>query len=189
VAYRTKQALAQALRQLLNTRTLDKITVKDITDCAGLNRQTFYYHFQDVYDLIRWIFEEGIRDHLDLEGGSQDLRKEMSEVFRLIQDERDLVLNAYRSISRDYLEQYMLFLLERILRPRMEADPASAALTAEEREFVLNFYNYAIVGLLENWIRGGMKGEAELLIERAHRLMDGELHRALLRFANGREKE
>ena len=189
MAYRTKQALAEALKQMLNTRTLDKITVKDITDRAGLNRQTFYYHFEDVYDLIRWIFEEGIREHLSLEGGGQDLRKEMSEVFRLIQEKRNLVLNAYRSISRDYLEQYMLFLLERILRPRLEADPASAGLTAEEREFVLNFYNYAIVGLLENWIREGMKGEGGMLIERIHRLMDGELHRTLLRFTEGKEKE
>lgn len=189
MAYRTKQALAGALKQLLKTRTLDKITVKDITDRAGLNRQTFYYHFQDVYDLIRWIFEEGVRMHLDLKGGGQDLREEMTEVVRLIQDEWDLVLNAYRSISRDHLEQYMLFLMERVLRPRIEADPASGRLTGEEREFVLSFYKYALVGLLEGWIRDGMKGEAGLLIERTHRLMDGEPHRALVRFAGGEGKE
>lgn len=189
MAYRTKQALAEVLKQLLAVRPLDKITVKDITDRAGLNRQTFYYHFQDIYDLIRWIFEEGIRMHLDPEGSGEDLREEMTEVIRLIQDERDLVLNAYRSISRDHLEQYMLFLLERVLRPRIEDDPASRILTEEEREFVLGFYKYALVGLLEYWIRDGMKGEAALLVERTYRLMDGELHRALLRFAGERETE
>lgn len=52
-----KHDLAEALCQLLETKTLEKITVKDIVARCGVNRQTFYYHFHDVYDLMRWIFE------------------------------------------------------------------------------------------------------------------------------------
>ena len=50
-----KHDLAEALCQLLETKTLEKITVKDIVARCGVNRQTFYYHFHDVYDLMRWI--------------------------------------------------------------------------------------------------------------------------------------
>ena len=49
-----KHDLAEALCQLLETKTLEKITVKDIVARCGVNRQTFYYHFHDVYDLMRW---------------------------------------------------------------------------------------------------------------------------------------
>ena len=52
-----KHDLAEALCQLLEAKTLEKITVKDIVARCGVNRQTFYYHFHDVYDLMRWIFE------------------------------------------------------------------------------------------------------------------------------------
>lgn len=52
----TKQALANSLKSLLQKKTLNKITIKDIVDDCGVNRQTFYYHFQDVYDLVDWIF-------------------------------------------------------------------------------------------------------------------------------------
>ena len=49
---RTKEMLAESLMKLLARRTLDKITIQDIVDDCGYNRQTFYYHFHDIYDLI-----------------------------------------------------------------------------------------------------------------------------------------
>ena len=52
----TKQKLADSLRSILETKPLDKVTINDLTDACGVNRQTFYYHFHDIYDLIDWIF-------------------------------------------------------------------------------------------------------------------------------------
>ena len=48
----TKKALAASLKKLLEQKTLDKITVVDLAEDCGVNRQTFYYHFQDIYDLV-----------------------------------------------------------------------------------------------------------------------------------------
>ena len=56
MAQMTKLALAQSLKQLMAERTLDKITVKEIVTRCGVNRQTFYYHFKDIYDLLDWMF-------------------------------------------------------------------------------------------------------------------------------------
>ena len=56
----TKRALAQSLKRLMAQKPLSKITIADITEDCGINRMTFYYHFQDIYDLIEWIcMEEG----------------------------------------------------------------------------------------------------------------------------------
>ena len=52
MSVQTEKALAESLKKLLAKKTLEKITVKDITDDCGVNRQTFYYHFHDVYDLV-----------------------------------------------------------------------------------------------------------------------------------------
>ncbi|MDO5459131.1 MAG: TetR family transcriptional regulator, partial [Eubacteriales bacterium] len=54
----TKEALADALRQMMKVKPIDKITVKDIVEVCGVNRQTFYYHFDDVDDLLEWVFED-----------------------------------------------------------------------------------------------------------------------------------
>ena len=53
----TKLALANALKKLLQKKFLDDITVKELVEECEVNRQTFYYHFQDIYDLLRWFLE------------------------------------------------------------------------------------------------------------------------------------
>ena len=50
----TKRALAASLEKLLAKKPLDKITVIDIVEDCEVNRQTFYYHFRDIYDLLEW---------------------------------------------------------------------------------------------------------------------------------------
>ena len=54
----TKESLAAALKQMMLVKPIGKITVKDLVEICGVNRQTFYYHFDDVYDLLEWVFEE-----------------------------------------------------------------------------------------------------------------------------------
>ena len=63
----TKRALAESLKKLLSKRGLDKITVKDIVEDCGVNRQTFYYHFHDIYDLTEWIIQDDAENILSAE--------------------------------------------------------------------------------------------------------------------------
>ena len=58
MAHATKQLLANALKKKLNQKTLDKITVTELAEDCGVNRQTFYYNFQDIYDLLDWTLEQ-----------------------------------------------------------------------------------------------------------------------------------
>ena len=60
----TKQLLAQSLQELMVTTPLEKISVNDIVDHAGVGRNTFYYHFEDKYDLVNWYFQSGITQFL-----------------------------------------------------------------------------------------------------------------------------
>ena len=72
----TKQALANSLQNLLKKNPLDKITVKELVEDCGVNRQTFYYHFQDIYDLLDWVFtreaEDAIAENKTYETWQQD---------------------------------------------------------------------------------------------------------------------
>lgn len=53
----TKQALAGALKELIEEQSFEKISVSDICEGCGMNRKSFYYHFKDKYDLVNWIFD------------------------------------------------------------------------------------------------------------------------------------
>ena len=55
---RTKELLASALRQEIEKKPLSRITVSDIVKETGVNRKTFYYHFEDIFALLRWMLEQ-----------------------------------------------------------------------------------------------------------------------------------
>ena len=61
----TKKALAESLKKLLSKNKLNKITIKEITEDCGVNRQTFYYHFKDIYDLLEWIYKNEVIQEIE----------------------------------------------------------------------------------------------------------------------------
>ena len=54
----TKQTLASALKELMAQKPMEKISIQEITALCGMRRQIFYYHFEDIYDLMRWMFQQ-----------------------------------------------------------------------------------------------------------------------------------
>ena len=62
MASATKKMLSISLKELLSKNTLDNITINNITDLAGVSRKTFYYHFQDIYDLLEWTLKEDLEE-------------------------------------------------------------------------------------------------------------------------------
>jgi probable dihydroxyacetone kinase regulator len=56
MAHTTKRTLSETLKKILQEKSLDKVTVVDIVETSAINRQTFYYHFQDKYELLVWIY-------------------------------------------------------------------------------------------------------------------------------------
>ena len=65
---KTKELLAQSLTELMVTTPLEKISVNDIVEHAGVGRNTFYYHFEDKFDLVNWYFQSGATQFLVTRG-------------------------------------------------------------------------------------------------------------------------
>ncbi|MDP4157639.1 MAG: TetR family transcriptional regulator, partial [Bacillota bacterium] len=74
----TKAVFASSLKKMLEKKTLDHITVKDIVQDCGVSRQAFYYHFNDIYQLVEWIFKEetleALADNRDIDTWQQGYR-------------------------------------------------------------------------------------------------------------------
>ena len=154
----TKRALANSFKKLLSKRSFDKITVKDIVEDCGVNRQTFYYHFHDIYDLIEWIFQDAaedlIRNGLDYEDWSAGLEI----LLQYLQENRALILNAYNSISHEVVADY----IKKVLRPYAEnivhkqAELMGSSVAEEDVELVTDIFTLASSGLVMEWIGGQM---------------------------------
>ena len=154
----TKRALAESFKKLVEKRGMDKITVKDIVEDCGVNRQTFYYHFHDIYDLMEWIFldaAETLMRNLDY----KDWTAGMETLMTYLEENRVLVLHAYHSISHEVLADY----IKKIMRPYVllvvQAQAAEMEPPAREEDvaFVTDIFNLAASGLIMEWIGKQMR--------------------------------
>ena len=189
----TKKALASALKRLLEHKTLDKITVSDLTDLCGLNRQTFYYHFKDIYALLEWIYrEDAPRVIPELKEGGHGLPEQIEDIhikwvtyyfniFRYVQENRPLIMNTYHSSQKELLMNYVrneAFLLVRMV---VDAYPEGTRVDEEDKNFLAKFYQYALMDIVLEWMERGLKEEPEDIVRRTALIMDGTLQEALLR--------
>ena len=95
MASNTKEALGNALKQMLAVKPIERITVKDLVDICSVNRQTFYYHFDDVYDLLEWVFEEDANKVLPSEVSFSHWREDVLLFFKYLYDNSTFALNIY----------------------------------------------------------------------------------------------
>jgi len=102
----TKEMLAGSLKTLMSDHMcFDKITIKDITNQAGLIRPTFYNHFQDKYELLEWIFYEDIVSPSYVLVDTDMIDEALRLILVRIRSEKDFLTQAYRVTGQNAFEQ------------------------------------------------------------------------------------
>lgn len=177
----TKLALATSLKRLLQKKFLDDITVKEIVEDCEVNRQTFYYHFQDIYDLLHWFLERETAETLQDCGCWQDA---LMAAFRYIQENHLIIYHIYRSGGREHLDCQFFTMSRSLVVTLLEEASAGLALPDKDREFLVDFYMYALAGTMLGWLADDMKEEPAQLAARITFLLEGEFHRVAERFSS-----
>ena len=101
-----KREICAALKGLMAQKPLTKITINDIAEDCGINRMTFYYHFKDIYDLVEWSCLEDAKRALDEKKTYETWQQGFLQIFEAVQENKPFILNAYRCISREQMEQF-----------------------------------------------------------------------------------
>ncbi|NGZ76636.1 TetR/AcrR family transcriptional regulator [Saccharibacillus alkalitolerans] len=178
----TKRALAASLKKLLSQKTLDKITVIDIAEDCEVNRQTFYYHFKDIYDLIDWIYTHEAAKALDGKKTYETWQQGFLHIFEYVLDNRSFVVNTYHSVNREHLERYLHEEAYRLLMGVIEEKAGDLSVREDDKDFIAHFYKFAFVGLVLDWIKGGMREDPQAIVNRLSVLIQGDFAGALERF-------
>lgn len=182
----TKRALEASLKKLLLEKPLNKITINDITEDCGVNRMTFYYHFKDIYDLVDWILVEDAAKALEGRQSFDTWNEAYFDILRQVQENKTLVLNVYRSVGREQVEQYLYKLLDPMLKDFADRECKDITVQDADRQFVIDFYKYALVGMTLEWIRRDMKTDPAAMVDRLSTMIHGDLRRALCRFSSNK---
>lgn len=163
MARRTQATIMQAFIDLLTQKPLDKITVKDIIEKADINRNTFYYYYENIPSLMDAIFEQEIAKFSESTEKSDSFAREYMRASALVQENKRAIYHIYRSEYREYLLRYLESAAELFIDRFVRKAAAPYCLSEEGIYYVTHFYSYAVVGLTIHVIRENMPSMDEKL--------------------------
>lgn len=175
----TKKALEASLKNLLLQKPLDKVTVSDIAADCGINRMTFYYHFKDIYDLIEWVCVENAAKAIGSKKTYDTWQQGFLQIFNAVLQNKAFIINVYHSMSREQVEIYLYKLTYDLMIGVVEEQSAGMSVREEDKKFIADFYKFAFVGIMLEWIRNGMKEDPVSIIDRLSVLIQGDIIKAL----------
>ena len=180
----TKAAFASALKKMMAVKPMEKITVKDLVEICGVNRQTFYYHFDDIYDLLEWVFEEDAKRALPKEVVYDHWREDVMVFFEYLYENESFVINIFNSNSRLYMLRFLKERLQNSIRDFADIVAKEMNIDRHDFDFVIEFYVNGVVGLISQWLDMGMPAfttESEMK-ERFMQILDNSVENLLERF-------
>lgn len=179
----TKQALEASLKNMMLKKPLDKITIRDITEDCGISRMAFYYHFKDIYDLVEWSCIEDASQALQGKKTCDTWQEGLTQIFEAVLENRPFILNAYRCISRDQMENFLFRLTYGLIRGVVDEKSRDAAIAEEDKAFIAEFYKYSFVGIMLDWIKQGMSADYQLIVRKVSTTMQGSIANSIHNFA------
>ena len=181
----TKQALIASFKKLLETEPFDKITISDITNDCGLSRQTFYYHFRDIFDMIRWIYNSESLNEIGGRGGYGTWQDKIRELFDYTLNNKSLILGTFNSKCRNDLVGYYMDVSIRKISDIVEMK-TDGDIAEKDKKFIASVYAYAFVGIMVDWISDGMKESSEEMVDRVYKIVMSNFDRTLAAFRQPR---
>ena len=175
----TKQTIQASFRTLLLAKSLDKITVRDIVEDCGLTRNTFYYHYEDIYDLFDDYLDTQLETAIETlpADSSWDalLLKLLESVCETPQMGRHIFFSRKREAMRQYLHKVLSAVIDRYISDSMQG----LLITADDRRLICDTCCHAIYGLIEQSLTGPDAPLMRARLRRVARSFDGAIRLAL----------
>ena len=177
----TSQAIKNTFSKMLEDRPLSQITVKDIVAECGINRNSFYYHFQD----IPAVAEELIKDHVDkcIERFPKiDSIEEILEVsLTFIYEKKRSVLHLFNSKNRDIIETNLMKMCEYAVTSYFNTVISDRPIKKEAKELLIQLVKCLCFGEMMDWLMNGMEEDLREPFHKLCELNKGHIEEVILK--------
>ena len=162
----TKKTIAASLKKFMEREPRSKITVSEIVTDCGINRNTFYYHFEDIQALLKWMLEQEAVEVLKNFDLLLDYEDAINFVLDYVEENKHILNCAYDSMGRDELKRFfyndfcgiMLTIVTRL------EEILGLSLSDDFRNFICDFYTEALTAKLIEVMRSKQPYDREKLI-------------------------
>lgn len=150
--------LAESFKELALQRPIEKITIKEITNKAGVIRPTFYNHFQDKYELLEWIVEKELLEPILPLLENHMLNEAFALLFANIEKEKNFYIQAVKLEGQNSFEEIAENCVEKILEKVIRENQTGNRPTVEWQlpEYVAGYYAKMLVYITVTWIKKGL---------------------------------
>ena len=177
----TKSNLGIALKKLLKEKPLEKIRIHDLTKLAGINRQSFYYHYADIYalvgDVIRTAIFETVGEHCTMDTWEEG----MLAMYQRTLEEKEFVVAVYNAIPKERIQLFLEDVLTTYMIYALKDTAGGQLLSEEDRDIFIRFITYGFTGTYLQWIQTGMRTDPSVIISRVSVLTKEGLSSAIIR--------
>lgn len=167
----TKRAIADALKELTLTKSFDKISVKDITEKCGINRQTFYYHFVDKFNLLEWIYINDLLEQHMMDVNFDNWPERLEALLSAMQSDKVFYINTIKH-TENYIQEYMISQAQTIFEDAINTIDEKSHVDQEQRNFIARFFAYGVCGMVIEWAMKNMESSPAYISENMKMLKD-----------------
>lgn len=175
MAQLTKKAIRESFIRLINQMPFNRITVKDIVEDCGISRNTFYYHYQDIYELLREIFELEMAKIVESEEVYDSWQEAFRQAISFAFENKKGIYHIYNSVNRWELESYLYKVNGKLMKDFVAKQAEGMNVNEEDVGLIALFYACALVGLVLQWLDHSMKEDPEAVIARMGVMLDGNI--------------
>lgn len=166
---------------MLDERPLSRITVKDIVDVCGVNRNTFYYHFEDIPALIEAITKDELERLMEKHAKVDTLEECLMIAVDSILQKRRAVLHLFHSNNRDLYERELMNVCQYVVETLFDSRLDKRRCDPEDLEILIRSYRCWCFGLLMDWLNEGLQEDIKPTLKRLCQLRDGALESSIAR--------
>lgn len=183
-AYNTKKLFANTLKELLAEKPFDKITVSELTKRCGVNRQTFYYHFETIIDLYKWVLQEEAGPLLlRITSDPYQWKDAVLEILYYIKANASAVLSALRSVENQQIRAFFVDYFRQAFSGLFDVICQDLDVDQDFKDFIANLLVTGAAGLAIQWLESGMKESPEQIAEWLGIYLEGNIRSTFERYA------
>lgn len=183
-SYNTKKKLGETLKELMAEKPFDKITVSELTKRCGLNRQTFYYHFETIIDLYKWVMAEEAGPLLEeFKRNPENWKKAVLEILYFIRENHSAVLCALQSIENMHIRSFFYSYFSEIFSAMFDKICQDLDVDRDFKNFIITLHITGAAGLALKWLEGGMKQSPEQITDWLELYLSGNIRGTFERYA------
>ena len=167
----TRNAIKASFLKLLSQRPLNQITVKDIVEDCGINRNSFYYHFSDLPALVEEIMAEQVSAMVENHPTVDSVQEGSDAIVEFVMHNKRAIYHIYNSVSRDVFERHLMEVCRYVVTTYL--DGMLEEVEEADRDAILRFHRCACFGSVIDWLNGGMKDDVSDYFRRIRQLRLG----------------